>query len=72
LDGTTFDEPSDPNPNNWFQTGDVGFEEGAVVGMDPPDDEAGFMTLYFAFGFEGVTGADQADLMAEALAYFGI
>jgi len=70
LDGTTFDDPSDPNPNNWFQTGDVGFEEGAIVGMDPSD--ADFKTLYFAFGFEGVTETDQADLMAEALAYFGI
>jgi hypothetical protein len=52
LDGWTTPGPqpgSDPNPNDWIRTASVGFEEGAVVSTDD--------TLYFGFGFEGITGA---------------
>jgi hypothetical protein len=59
------------NPNNWFWTGDVGFEEGAAVSMRPPDAE--FVTLYFGFGLEGITDeADRNDVMDRAMAYLGI
>ena len=45
------------NANDWTRTTDVGYEEGAVVAMAPTD--ADFRTVYFGFGFEGVTSADQ-------------
>jgi hypothetical protein len=51
MDGTTLPAPSDPNPNNWFLTTDVGSQEGAAVTLTPPD--AAFRTLYFGFGLEG-------------------
>jgi Zinc carboxypeptidase/Immune inhibitor A-like, MAM domain len=54
------------NGNEWTRTTDVGFEEGAVVAMTPAD--AAFRTVYFGFGFEGVTSAQQRnDLMGRAL-----
>jgi hypothetical protein len=56
---------------NWYQTGSVGFEEGAAVSMAPTDG-ADFITLYFGFGFEGVSAADQAALMDDAMLYLGI
>ena len=45
------------NGNDWTHAPDVGFEEGAVVAMAPTD--AAFRTVYFGFGFEGLTSADQ-------------
>jgi Zinc carboxypeptidase len=45
------------NANDWTRTTDVGFEEGAVVTMTPED--AAFRTVYFGFGFEGITSAEQ-------------
>ena len=59
---------SEINANDWTQTTDVGFEEGAVVAMAPTDAE--FRTVYFGFGFEGVTSADQRNaLMGRAIDY---
>ncbi len=52
MDGWTVPGPaegSDANPNDWMRTQSVGFEEGAVVST--PD------TLYFGFGFEGISDA---------------
>jgi hypothetical protein len=52
LDGWTMPgapEGSAPNPNDYTRTESVGFEEGAVVSTDD--------TLYFGFGFEGITNA---------------
>jgi murein tripeptide amidase MpaA len=55
-------EGSASNPNDFRRTTSVGFEEAAVVST--PD------TLYFGFGFEGIsTLADRKDVMARALAY---
>jgi len=65
LDGWTTPGPqpgSDPNPNDWIRTGSVGFEEGAVVSTDD--------TLYFGFGFEGITGPDtRAAVMDKSIGY---
>ena len=47
------------NGNDWTRTTDVGYEEGAVVTMAPTN--ADFRTLYFGFGFEGVTSAGGAN-----------
>ena len=59
---------SQVNANDWTHTTDVGFEEGAVVAMAPADAE--FRTVYFGFGFEGVTSADQRNaLMGRAIDY---
>ena len=56
------------NANDWTRTTDVGFEEGAVVAMTPDDGD--FRTVYFGFGFEGVTSADQRNaLMERAIDY---
>ncbi len=52
LDGWTIPGPpagSAANPNDWVRTESVGFQEGAVVST--PD------TLYFGFGFEGISDA---------------
>ncbi|HEX6261676.1 MAG TPA: M14 family zinc carboxypeptidase, partial [Actinomycetota bacterium] len=55
-------EGSDPNPNDWERTQSVGFEEGAVVATDD--------TLYFGFGFEGITGASsRAAVMEKSMGY---
>ena len=71
MDGWTVPGPppgSDPNPNDWFRTQDVGYQEGAVVTMDPPNRD--FRTLFFGFGFEGVTTAAQRnDVMDRSLDY---
>jgi hypothetical protein len=54
------------NGNDWTRTTDVGFEEAAVVTMTPAD--AAFRTVYFGFGLEGVTTAeDRNALMGRAL-----
>jgi Zinc carboxypeptidase len=66
-------QPSDsaPNPNNWLRTEDVGFEEGAVVSMTP--STADLRTLFFGFGFEGITGATtREDVMDRSLDFLGV
>ena len=56
------------NGNDWTRTTDVGYEEGAVVTMAPTN--ADFRTLYFGFGFEGVTSAEKRnELMGRAIDY---
>jgi Zinc carboxypeptidase len=61
---------SDPNPNDWFRTESLGFEEGAIVSETPL--EADFTTLYFGFGLEGVDGAAaRGDLMGRSLDFLG-
>jgi zinc carboxypeptidase/immune inhibitor InhA-like protein len=42
-------EGSAPNANNYIRTESVGFEEGAIVSTED--------TLYFGFGFEGISDA---------------
>jgi hypothetical protein len=50
------------NGNDWLRTGSLGFEEGAIVSTDD--------TLYFGFGLEGVSGADErADLLGRSMSY---
>jgi hypothetical protein len=62
---------SSPNPNDWFRTTDVGFAEGAVVGMDPSD--AAFRTLHFGFGFEGIRSQDERnDVMCRSMDHLGV
>jgi hypothetical protein len=65
MDGWTVPgapEGSAENANDWIRTGSVGFEEGAVVSTED--------TLYFGFGFEGITGADQrAAVMEQTTGY---
>jgi hypothetical protein len=57
-------EGSPGNANNWIQTGSVGFVDGPGVATGD--------TLYWGFGLEGVTGADnRAQLVKDALAYLG-
>lgn len=61
---------SDSNPNDWFRTQSLGFEEGAIVSQTPTT--ANFATLYFGFGLEGVDGAAaRADLMGRTLFFLG-
>ena len=53
-------EGSPPNPNDWERTGSVGFEEGAVVSTDD--------SLFFGFGFEGVsTTAQRNELLGRSI-----
>ena len=55
-------EGSAPNPNDFIRTESVGFEEGAVVSTED--------TLYFGFGFEGITDAStRADVMGASIGY---
>ena len=55
-------EGSAPNPNDFIRTESVGFEEGAVVSTAD--------TLYFGFGFEGITDeADRNEVMGRAIGY---
>ncbi|MGH2994903.1 MAG: hypothetical protein ACRDON_05870 [Gaiellaceae bacterium] len=65
LDGWTVPGPptgSAANPNDWERTGSVGFDEGAVVATAD--------TLYFGFGFEGITdAATRNDVMGRSLQY---
>ena len=65
LDGwTTPGSPagSETNPNDWEPTGSVGFEEGSVVSTDD--------SLFFGFGFEGVsTTAQRNELLGRAMNY---
>ncbi|MGH2751956.1 MAG: M14 family zinc carboxypeptidase [Actinomycetota bacterium] len=65
MDGWTFPGPpegSADNANDWMRTESVGFEEGAVVRTDD--------TLYFGFGFEGISGADsRASVMDKSIGY---
>jgi hypothetical protein len=63
---------SSPNPNNWTVTSSVGFQEGAAVTMAPTDG-AEFVTLYFGFGFEGITTDTQRNaVMGQAMSYLGV
>jgi len=53
-------EGSAPNPNNYKRTESVGFDEGAVVSTED--------TLYFGFGFEGITDAEtRTEVMGRAM-----
>ncbi len=62
---------SAPNPNNFILTEDVGFEEGAIVSLTPTT--ADFRTLFFGFGFEGITGASsRQDVMDASLSFLGV
>jgi Zinc carboxypeptidase/Immune inhibitor A peptidase M6 len=65
MDGWTIPGPqpgSANNPNDWIRTPSVGFQEGAVSATDD--------TLYFGFGFEGISGADtRADVLGRSLQY---
>ncbi|MGH3029574.1 MAG: M14 family zinc carboxypeptidase [Gaiellaceae bacterium] len=65
MDGWTVPGPapgSNANPNDWERTQSVGFEEGAVVSTED--------TLYFGFGFEGITdAATRADVMGRSMDY---
>ncbi|HVK26532.1 MAG TPA: M14 family zinc carboxypeptidase [Actinokineospora sp.] len=65
LDGWTAAGPpagSAPNPNNFVRTTAAGFPEGAVVATAD--------TLYFGFGFEGISEeAVRNDVMAKAIGY---
>ena len=62
---------SDPNPNNFIRTEDVGFEEGAIVSLTPTT--ADFVTLFFGFGFEGITGASsRQEIMDASLTFLGV
>ena len=65
LDGWEVSGPpegSEANPNDWIRTESVGFDEGAVVSR--PD------SLYFGFGFEGITGADtRTEVMGRSIEY---
>jgi hypothetical protein len=57
------------NANSWYRTPDVGFEEGAVVTMTPPGEGA-FRTVYFGFGLEGITTAEQrAQVMGRTMEF---
>ena len=65
MDGWTVPgspEGSATNPNDWIRTPSVGFQEGAVTSTDD--------TLYFGFGFEGITGAEsRAAVMDRSISY---
>ena len=62
---------SAPNPNTFIRTQDVGFEEGAVTSLTPTT--AAFRTLFFGFGFEGITGAStREDVMNASLSFLGV
>jgi hypothetical protein len=65
MDGWTVPGPptgTEANANDWEQTGSVGFEEAAVVST--PD------TLWFGFGFEGITNAAvRNEVMGRAMSY---
>ena len=55
-------EGSAPNANDFIRTMSVGFEEGAVVSTED--------TLYFGFGFEGITDAStRADVMGASMGH---
>ena len=55
-------EGSDPNPNDWRRTGSVGYSEGAATSTDD--------SLYFGFGLEGVSGADErAEIMGRSMGF---
>ena len=57
LDGGRSRTRQRRQPHRLARFTDVGFEEGAVTTMTPTD--AAFRTIYFGFGFEGITSADQ-------------
>jgi hypothetical protein len=55
-------EGSDTNPNDWERTASVGFEEGSVISTAD--------SLYFGFGFEGITEtADRNEVMGRSVQY---
>ena len=61
---------SSANANDFFRTMDVGYEEGAIVGIDPSD--ADFRSLHFGFGLEGIsTRPEREDVLCRALSYLG-
>ena len=53
---------SSPNPNNFIRTTAAGFPEGAVIATAD--------TLYFGFGFEGITGASTRNEVMDHLVDF--
>ncbi len=65
MDGWTVPgspEGSATNPNDWIRTQSVGFQEGAVTSTDD--------TLYFGFGFEGISGAEsRAAVMDRSISF---
>ena len=65
MDGWTIPGPqpgSANNPNDWIRTPSVGFQEGAVSATDD--------TLYFGFGFEGISDpSTRADVLGRSLQY---
>jgi hypothetical protein len=62
---------SSANANNFIRTEDVGFEEGAIVSLTP--STANFTTLFFGFGFEGITGASsRQEVMDASLSFLGV
>jgi Zinc carboxypeptidase/Immune inhibitor A peptidase M6 len=55
-------EGSAPNPNNYTRTESVGFKEGAIVSTED--------TLYFGFGFEGISdAATRNEVMGASMDY---
>jgi hypothetical protein len=59
------------NPNDWIQTGSVGFHEGAIVSETPVGVD--FRTLYFGFGFEAINGAANRNaVMNGTLTFLGV
>jgi hypothetical protein len=53
---------SSPNPNNFIRTTATGFPEAAVPATED--------TLYFGFGFEGITDEDtRAEVMGRAMSH---
>jgi murein tripeptide amidase MpaA len=62
---------SAPNPNDWFRSTSVGFDEGAATALYPSD--ATFRTLYFGFGFEGIsTQAKRDEVMCRSMNHLGV
>ena len=62
---------SDPNPNNWIRTTGRRLPGGGIVSMTPTT--ADFVTLYFGFGFEGITDASsRQDIMDASLSFLGV
>jgi bacillopeptidase F (M6 metalloprotease family) len=79
LGGWTIGDPtaigSEINALDWINSPDVGFIEGAMTSMDPPqpgDNQYGadFKTLYLGFAFENVDGAAaRQEIMGDAMAF---
>ncbi len=55
-------EGTNTNPNDWERTGSLGFDEGAVVSTDD--------SLFFGFGFEGIsTAAQRNEVLGRSMNY---